>query len=185
MKSLRKGSCKFKLLKNQIALKENMKFFILIVFASLTLPAFAQQDSLKLYERFTDLPPFKITRLPDSSQFTKADLKKKVATLIMVFSPDCEHCQHATEDLLNHISLFKNVQVLMATPLEYRFIVPFFEHYKIKDYHGIVIGRDPTNFLGTFFSITNFPSMFLYNRKGKFVKAFEGSVSFIKIASFL
>jgi thioredoxin-related protein len=162
-----------------------MKYLVLILLACMSLSVSAQQDSLKVYERFPDVPPFKITRLPDSTQFSKSDLQKKTATLIMVFSPDCEHCQHATEDLLKHIDLFKKVQVIMATPLEYRFIEPFYTHYKIADYPGIVIGRDPTNFLGSFFGIKNFPSLFLYDRKGKFVQAFEGSVSFEKIASFL
>lgn len=150
--------------------------------------AFAQTnaiDSLPVYKRFPDVPPFTITRVPDSTQFSKADLHKNQNTIVMVFSPDCEHCQHATEDMLSHFNLFKKVQIVMATPLEYRFIVPFYYKYQISKYPNITIGRDPTYFLGQFYSVHNYPAIFLYNKKGKFVKSFEGSVPFTKIASYL
>lgn len=100
----------------------------------------------------------------------------------MVFSPDCEHCQHATEDLLKHFDLFKNVQIVMATPLEYKFIPSFYKKYRLADYPNITIGRDPNYFLGSFYEVHNFPSIFLYDKKGNFVEVFEGSVSFEKIA---
>ena len=138
-----------------------------------------------MYKRYPTIPPFTITKVPDSTKFTKADLKKKQATLIMIFSPDCEHCQHATEDMLAHFSLFKNVQIVMATPLEYQFILPFYSAYKIAAHPNITMGRDPSYFLGTFFSVHNFPAIFLYDKKGKFVQSFEGSVSFEKIATYL
>jgi hypothetical protein len=146
---------------------------------------FTQQDSLPVYERFPTIPPFSIMRLPDSSKFTKADLKKKKATIIMIFSPDCEHCQRATEDLLAHAALFKNVQIVMATPLEYQFITPFYEHYKLAQQHNITVGRDATYMLGTFYQIHNFPSIYLYDKKGNYKEHFIGDVSFEKIATYL
>ncbi|MCP9750239.1 thioredoxin fold domain-containing protein [Ferruginibacter sp. HRS2-29] len=160
-----------------------------ILLAVLWLLAFkagsAQTDSLPIYKRFPAVPPFSIVRLPDSTRFVKADLKKKKATLIMIFSPDCEHCQHATEDLLKHAGLFKNVQIVMATPLEYQFIVPFYEKYRLAEHPNITVGRDATYFLGQFFSVHNYPSIFLYDKKGNFKEGFEGSVSFEKIATYL
>ncbi len=146
---------------------------------------FAQQDSLPVYKRFPEIPPFTIIKLPDSTKFAKTDLKKKKATIIMVFSPDCEHCQHATEDLIKHIDLYKDVQIVMATPLEYRFIEPFYLHYKLADYPNITVGRDASYFLGSFYKLTNYPTIILYDNKGNFKDRFEGSVSFEKIATYL
>src|SRR5437763_877980 len=56
----------------------------------------AQVDTSLIYLRFPEIPPFKIVNVADSASFTKADLSKKKATIIMVFSPNCEHCQHET-----------------------------------------------------------------------------------------
>jgi hypothetical protein len=42
------------------------------------------------YKRFPTIPALELLR-PDSTKFTKDDLKKQ-NTLIMYFSPDCDHC---------------------------------------------------------------------------------------------
>ena len=103
----------------------------------------------------------------------------------MIFSPDCHHCQVATRDLLAHMDLFKDVQIVMATALEYKYIKPFYDDFQLSNYKNITVGWDRTYFLGSFFGIKEFPSIFLYNKKGKFVANFEGSVPFTKIAESL
>jgi thioredoxin-related protein len=45
------------------------------------------------------------------------------------------------------------------------------------------MGKDGKYFLGTFYKIQTFPSMFLYNKKGKFITNFEGSIAIDKIAA--
>jgi thioredoxin-related protein len=145
----------------------------------------AQMDTSLVYLRFPTVPPFKITNVADSSAFTKADLKKKTATIIMIFSPDCEHCRHETTELLAHIDLFKKAQIIMASPLDYGFIKQFYDEFKLADHSNIVVGRDPGYFLGTFYSIHSYPSIFLYDKKGNFVQSFNGNDPVEKIASLL
>lgn len=159
--------------------------FILCLVVCSALQSHAQSDTTYLYLKFPTLPPVNIIKAPDSIRFTKADMSKKTATLIMVFSPDCGHCQHETEDLVAHIDLFKKVQILMATPLEYSYVRKFYTDYKIGDYPNITIGTDPGYMLGTFFHVRSLPALFLYDRNGDFVKAFDGSVSALKIAESL
>ena len=61
----------------------------------------------------------------------------------------------------------------------------FYEEYKIADYPNIIMGRDPGYFFGTFYKIRSFPRIFLYDKKGNFVQAFDGNVPIEKIAEFL
>lgn len=159
-------------------------FFSFLVIACCQ-TVFAQEDTTLLYLRFPIVPPFKIITMADSTAFTKDDLKKKKATIIMVFSPDCEHCQHETKELIAHIDLFKKAQIVMVSPLEYDYIKKFYEEYKIADYPNIIMGRDPGYYFGTFYKVRSFPSIFLYDKKGNFVQKFDGSVPVEKIASFL
>lgn len=161
------------------------KWFLIIICSCLAKISLAQTDSTPVYLRFPTIPPFSITKVPDSTRFTKDDLARKRATLIILFSPDCEHCQQETRALIDHIKLFKKVQIIMATPLEHDLIKQFYELYKIDEYPNIIMGRDPTNFLGSFYKVQFYPSIFLYNKKGKFVKAFDGTVPVEKIAEFL
>ena len=103
----------------------------------------------------------------------------------MVFSPDCEHCQHETKELTSHIKLFKKAQIIMVSPLEHPILRKFYDEYKIADYPNIIMGRDPSYFFGTFFKVRSFPAIFLYDKKGNFVKAFDGSFPVEQIAEYL
>jgi thiol-disulfide isomerase/thioredoxin len=146
---------------------------------------FGQTDTLPGYKRFPTLPPLDILRLPDSSHFRRADLQKRKATIIMLFNPDCSHCQKATEDLLANIALFKKAQIIMVSSTPYAQIRKFYADYGIASQSNIVMGLDPSFFLGIFFKISHFPSIFIYDKKGDFVKSFEGSLPVKEIAESL
>lgn len=73
----------------------------------------------------------------------------------------------------------------MVSSLDFSHIKKFYEEYKIADYPMITIGRDGTYYLGTFYKITSFPSIYLYNKKGKFVKAFSGDIKMETVAASL
>lgn len=146
---------------------------------------FGQNDSLPVYKRFPTLPPLDIIRLPDSSHFRKADLQKRKATIIMLFNPDCSHCQKATEELLANAVLFEKAQIILVSSTPYAQIQKFYADYGIATHSNIVMGLDPSFFLGIFFKITHFPSIFIYNKKGGFVKSIEGSFPVREIAESL
>ncbi|UEG48968.1 redoxin domain-containing protein [Ferruginibacter lapsinanis] len=161
------------------------KIFLIIALFACSKMLFAQADTSLLYLKFTQIPPFSFTKVPDSTKFAKADLKKRKATLIMAFSPDCEHCKHETSELIAHIKRFKKIQIVMASPLDYKYLYSFYQNYQLSKYPNITVARDPSWFLGTFYNIRNFPALFLYDKKGQFVKAFDGSVPVEKIAEAL
>ena len=165
-----------------------MRSICIAVFSLLTnFSSTAQTDSapLPLYRQFPNVPPFSIIKAPDSTKFTKADLKKKKPVILIIFSPDCEHCQHETKELIKHMDLFKKAQIVMSTPLDYKYILPFYKQFDLAKYSNSKVGRDGSYILGTFYSVRNFPSIFVYNKKGEFVKAFDGSVPVEKIAESL
>jgi len=161
------------------------KLFLLCKAIFAILFCHAQADTSKLYLQFPDVPPFSITKVPDSSNFSKQDLTKKKPTLIMLFSPDCDHCIQQTKELQNKYELIKNVQIVMVSFLNYNLVKKFYDDYNMVNYPSITIGRDGKYFLGTFYKPHIFPSIFLYNRKGKFVKFFEGNVSAKQLAESL
>lgn len=161
------------------------RYLLVVILAFLCKGLYAQTDSLPVYKRFPYVPPFKLMLLPDSTAFTKDDLPKKKATVIMIFSPDCDHCIHATEALLKNIDLFKNAQIIMATSLNWPHIQKFYNTYKLADYPNIKVGLDNSYFLGTFYRIRNFPSIYVYDKKGNFKEFFEGTVKWEDVAKAL
>jgi thioredoxin-related protein len=156
-----------------------------LVFIGNILLAQTSIDSLPRYKRIPTVPPFKLLIAPDSVFFIKDELKKKRATIVMIFSPDCDHCIHSTEDLLAHYNLFKNTQIVMATSLGYEHIKKFYNSLKLVDYPNIKVGTDAAYFLGGFYEVRSFPAIFLYNKKGNFIQAFDGNTKWETIAAAL
>lgn len=159
--------------------------FILLFCFSAAGAAQAQTDTSLLYLRFPIVPSFKLINVADSSIFTKQNLKKNKATVIIIFSPTCENCVEETKELKEKIGLFKKAQILMVSPLDFNYLKDFYNQNSINQYPAITMGRDPSYFLGTFFKVRSLPSIFVYNKKGDFVKAFIGSTPIEEIAGAL
>ena len=159
--------------------------FTLLFFFGITI-SFAQTTT-PVTPGFTTLPlpAFSITKVPDSTIFTRGDLLKDKETIIMIFSPDCEHCQRETDSLIAHIDLFKDVQIVMASPLDYQEVKKFYGDYHIARYPIITMGRDGSYALGSFYHVHNFPSIYIYDKNGQFKNSFEGSYPVQKIAAAL
>ena len=143
--------------------------------------ALAQNDSIQPpYKRFPTFPPIKLL-LADSSYFTKDDLNKKNAILLMLFSPDCDHCQHETEELIKNINQFKTVQIIMATVMPFQDMKAFRDKYGLATHRNIIVGRDQQYFLPVFFNIRTLPFLAFYNRKKELISVFEGSMPIHKV----
>ena len=157
------------------------KCFLIIVLTITTLAIYCQAYTTQPpYKRFPVLPPIKIL-LTDSSYFTKSDFKKKSNILIMLFNPDCDHCQHETEELIKHIDRFKNVQIIMATIMPFDAMKSFRRKYELSKYKNIVVGRDEHFFLVPFYNVSNLPFLAFYNKKGNLISVFEGSMPIEKV----
>ncbi len=163
-----------------------IRAFILIVIVFTAQLSFSQADSSKpVYLRFPTIPQFTIYKAPDSTKFTREDLQKNKSTVFIIFSPDCEHCQHETKELIANIDKFKKAQIVMVQYLPYEQMLKFYKEYKIEKYPNIIMGRDGKFFLPIFFKVPGLPAMYVYDKKGKFKQAFSGNGKIDKIAAAL
>ena len=151
--------------------------FLVLAFALASNIAGAQADSTKpLFERYP-LPQFSIL-LPDSaSYFSKSNLPKNKYTILILFSPDCEHCQHETELILKNINSFEKAHFVMTTTLPFEKMKEFYDKYKLKDYPSITMGRDTRHFFGGYFSpaIHSVPFIAIYDENYVLRKVFDGA----------
>ena len=144
-----------------------------------------QQPQEPAYKRIPTIPPFSLMLSPDSILFTKENLKKKKSVIVMVFSPDCDHCIHATENLISNIKSFKNTEIILASSLSYESIQKFYKELNLAAYPNIYVGYDSKRLLSSFYEVKSFPSIFLYSKKGGFKMNFPDHPDFKMIASFL
>lgn len=144
--------------------------------------AFAQSDSTKApYLRFPTYPPVKLLMIDSSSYFTKESLSKKTPTMLMLFNPECEHCQHETAEVVKNIDKFKGVQIVMTTYMPFASMLAFREKYKLGDYKNITVAQDTHFFLPSFYMISNLPFLAFYNKKKELISIFEGTLSIEKV----
>lgn len=157
------------------------KISIILTAIFISLSGFSQTTATStqeapVYLRFPTIPEFTVFTAPDSTAFSRENLHKKKNIIFIIFSPDCEHCQRETQMLTQNISKFKNTQFVMVTYLPYDEMIKFYHIYKIANYPQITMARDTRFFFPVFFKVTNLPSIFVYDKKGNFKKAFEGDV---------
>ena len=141
----------------------------------------AQSDSLKAgYLRYPTIPPFTLLKT-DSTDLTRDDLTKHKKTMIMFFSPDCDHCKHQTKDMLANMDKFKDVEILMATYQPFEEMQAFYNDNHIANYPNIKMGRDTKYFFVPFYKMNSLPFLALYNSKGKLLTTFEGTTPIEKL----
>jgi len=138
-------------------------------------PAQASDQNLAPYQRNPIIPPFHLLKLDSATYLTKEDLKKHRRTIVMFFSPDCDHCKHQTESILAAGDKFKDIEIVMATYQPFEELKEFNTHYRIFEHPNMKLGRDEKFVLAPFYRIRNLPYLALYDKKGNLVTTFEGT----------
>lgn len=151
--------------------------FLLINFAA----GFTQEGTQAGFQRYPTIPPFTLLKADSTTTLTRDNLEKRKRTMIMYFSPGCDHCRHQTDSMLANISKFKNVQIVMATYQPLHEMKSFYDEYELGKYTNITIGRDTRYFFQPFYRIKNLPFMALYNQQGRLITTFEGSTAIAKL----
>lgn len=149
-------------------------FFIFCAGFSQTNPS---KNNAPEYISNPSIPDFTVYTATDSSAFTKEDLKKKKATVLMIFSPECGHCQNVTRELTKNIDHFKNTQILMVTWLPYSEMMGFYHNFKIGEYPEITMGWDKKDFFLPYYQVQMYPKLVVYDKHGKYVDSFNGEIN--------
>jgi thioredoxin-related protein len=121
------------------------------------------------------IPPFRLLEVDSVHFITNSDLKKNHKVLIMFFSPECDHCKHQMRDILADINKFKDIEILMATFQPFEEMKSFYNYYRIQDHSNILMGRDEKYMFPPFYRMQSLPFLALYDKKGQFIKRFEGN----------
>lgn len=157
---------------------------IYVAFIGMLLSITVSSQTLPPYQRYKTVPGVKLILPKDSTGWElKAHLAKDKPLLVILFSPECDHCKHETEELVKNIDKFKNVQIVMAAmPVFPLWVIDdFITHYGLNKYSNITVGKDYAYILPTYYDIRNLPFHAFYNKNKNLIAGFEGSMSIDKI----
>lgn len=115
----------------------------------------------------------------DSSQVSVRQLKGK--TILVVFQPDCEHCQREAGQINKHIAAFENYQLYFISSSPMEEIRQFASDYAFSRLPNVHFGWAPTASITNNFGSISAPSMYIYDLNGKIVRIFNGETDIHEI----
>lgn len=155
-------------------------FFLLNIILSvllylMPLVSDAQQADNPPYLKQPGIPSFAMRKVPDSTLFSKKDLEKGKPVIFMIFGPECSHCEDQVKAMQAHAELFRDTRIIMYTSVKFDVTRKFYQTMNMAGYPMFTMGVDPLFSLASFLRFKSLPTLFLYDRQGKFVRKFEGS----------
>lgn len=105
-------------------------------------------------------------------------------TCYIIFSPDCSHCQTEAIEIEKNMDKFKNVFFVWASYREMADIKGFAIKYKLDKYPNMLVGRDPSFTLPSFFRPKMTPFVALY-KNGSLLKVYEQGAKVSELAAII
>ena len=129
-------------------------------------------------------------RLPDlplttteGTQTNAQALEGKV--ILILFQPDCDHCQREAEAIREHLDAFKEYTLCFVTYAEMADIKQFAQDYELDGQENILFTFSEIQpILDNFGSIPT-PSLYIYSDQQQLVKAFEGEAEIEEVLEYL
>jgi thiol-disulfide isomerase/thioredoxin len=144
----------------------------------LSFAAMAQKDSsAATLPCYLTVPVFNITAVPDSNVYASTTLQKNKPVVIIMFSPDCEHCQNETKELLAWRKEIKDLQIIMVSTAPYIKVNEFYQDYNIAALPNVKMGCDIEYKLALVFRAATYPAVYVYDSKGVLSKAYIGGAA--------
>lgn len=129
-----------------------------------------------------DLPAMTIS-LADGKTIDARNLKGK--NVLVLFQPDCDHCQHEAEDIRENLEAFSGYTVYFISSAPMAEIEKFAADYKLSGKENIVFGWTATENVLNNFGPIQAPSVYIYADQGKLVQKFNGQTDVGVIVKYL
>lgn len=118
-----------------------------------------------------DIPPMIFT-MADGSTKTLKDISGKL--VVVLYQPDCDHCQREASAISEHLSSFDAYKVYFITVEPFDVIEKFANDYRLSGNSNIFFGRTEIESIINNFGQISAPSVYVYTQEGKLKKNFNG-----------
>lgn len=113
-------------------------------------------------------------------------LSNKANLLVMIFSPECEHCNAVATMLENNAAIFKQSKLLLLTSNVLSELIPNFAmQHQLYKYPNTYVGFDSSDFAKKIFLYQSLPQISIYSPERVLIKHFTGEVSFDSLRQYI
>jgi peroxiredoxin len=118
-----------------------------------------------------DLPELTVNLL-NGTPVNLRTLKGKI--ILILYQPDCDHCQRESTALREHIEALQSYEVYFITASTVQESEAFAKEYKFKDQMNVHFALTPVEKIVTTFGPISAPSLYVYSEDHALVKHFNG-----------
>lgn len=120
------------------------------------------------------IPQFTFETINHQS-FGRQNIKDTLGNVdIMLFSPDCEHCQYMAQSMVQHKEQIKNIQFIMVTPFgDSASVAQFAQTYGLNALPNVQLLLDTKVAFPKIFGSSLVPSFYVY-KNNRLVKGIKG-----------
>ncbi|ULQ56837.1 redoxin domain-containing protein [Flavihumibacter rivuli] len=161
-----------------------LSIFITMAAAQTSLAQQNPDQQPPAYLRYPTIPPFTLLGL-DGNKITRDNISDKFPTVLMYFSPGCDHCQHQVTAMMAEKEKFRKVNLVMATYQPMEELKTFYKQYKLAEFPNLIIGRDEQFFFPPYYKMTGLPNIALYDKKQKLITNISGNAEVKTILQYL
>lgn len=162
-----------------------MKHFLTALFYFLLVQhAGAQMVNDAPYLKDKKLPPFALQTILGKEITNQQIPSQYKYTCIIIFSPDCSHCEQEAADITKNADKFKNVYFVWASYREMEGIKKFAVKFGLDKQANVMIGRDPSFALPSFFRPRMTPFIAMY-KNGSLLKVYEQGAKVTELTSII
>ncbi|MDP2187804.1 MAG: hypothetical protein Q8J69_03880 [Sphingobacteriaceae bacterium] len=116
------------------------------------------------------LPRFKFPKIGGTGNISKSDLRS-AKTVVLYFSPDCEHCQALGADIGRQLEQLQDIDFVFVTRFDEADAIRYAQKANLWEKPNIHFGLDVDAAFYGYFGEMFIPSAYIFNAKGKFLQS--------------
>ncbi|WP_161888883.1 TlpA family protein disulfide reductase [Pontibacter russatus] len=129
-----------------------------------------------------ELPKLPLTTL-DGNKLMVNELEG--STVLVLFQPDCDHCQREAAQIRENIAAFDDYQIYFISDASLPQLDQFAQTYKLADQRDVYFAQTTINDILNEVGPIETPSLFVYSPEGRLVKSFIGETPIEEILKVL
>lgn len=150
------------------------KYFFLALLVATAIITYAQNDTLP-YLKNKEMPALIFLNL-DSTEFNTFNIPQGKNSVLIYFSPTCEHCEMLTQEIIQNLDSFPHTVFYMISPVDMSVTRDFDAKYNVSQQKNMDIYKDAQHLFATYYGIKFLPFIVIYDKKKQLIKAVEGGI---------
>lgn len=131
------------------------------------------------------LPSFNLLLSDSATIFNTQSIPEGKPSILLFFSPDCDHCQSETAGIIKNMDSLRDVNFYFLTIDPIERLKVFNEYYDLSKYTNIKTGRDYKYYFPAHFKGASPPYLVIYDAYKRQRAIFSGQTDTWKIIAFL